>query len=75
VASGDLFDSVGEIVAHGGLVGPAEVEHQVGPAVADEAALPLGEQISDDHRDQVFAKLVRAFVAPRPVYSLSSRTK
>ena len=53
-----------------GLVGPAEVEHEIGAAVANEAALPLGEQVPDDHRDEVGTELVRAFVAPRPVYSL-----
>ena len=73
VASGDLFDSVGEIVAHCGLVGPAEVEHEIGAAVANEAALPLGSRSRTTTVTRSAPKLVRAFVGPRPVYSLISR--
>jgi hypothetical protein len=44
-------------------------------AMSGSMWLAFGEQISDDHRDQVVAEtFVRVFVAFRPVYSLSNRT-
>jgi hypothetical protein len=56
------------------LVGSARVEHEVCLAVADEAALALGQQILHDDGDQVVVECVRALVGPRPVYSRRSRT-
>src|SRR5204863_10052305 len=39
LASRDLFDPGGEVVAHRELVGAARLEHEVGLAVADKAEL------------------------------------
>jgi hypothetical protein len=40
VASDDLLDSVAELVAHGGLVGAAQVEHEIGPTVGTRLRSP-----------------------------------
>jgi hypothetical protein len=56
------------------LVGSARVEHEVCLAVADEAALALGQQICTTTVIRLSLKCVRALVGPRPVYSRRSRT-
>jgi len=68
-----LLEAVGELVAHRGLVGAAEVEHEIDPAVADELRCPLVSRSRTTTVTRSSLKLVRAFVGPRPAYSLGSR--
>ena len=57
LASGDLFDAGAEVVAHAWLVGPAGLEHEVGLAVADEAALALRQEVLHDDGDEVVVEV------------------
>jgi len=57
LAPGDVLDAGGELVAHGLLVGTAGLEHEIAPAVADEAVLPFGHEVLDDDRDEVVVEV------------------
>jgi hypothetical protein len=68
LASGDLLDPDGQLPRSWFADRPGGFEHEVLLAVADEAALALGQKVLHDDGDQVLVEVRSCLCGPRPVY-------
>jgi hypothetical protein len=73
-AAGDLFDPGDQVVAHHLLEGRACQQHELATIFLDERRFGFGQGGLQHDGTMSSLKNVRAFVGPRPVYWLRSRT-